>query len=44
MTVWANCPKCGNYTLRIEDKGGYLDVSWCEYKECDYADPGVPDE
>lgn len=37
------CPKCGNLTLRYEDKDGYVNVATCEYAECDYSDPGVPE-
>jgi hypothetical protein len=36
------CPKCGNLTLRLEDKDGHCDVATCEYDQCDYFDEGVP--
>jgi len=37
------CPKCGNLTLRLEDKNGRCDVATCEYDKCDYFDEGVPE-
>jgi hypothetical protein len=37
------CPKCGNLTLRLEDKDGHCDVATCEYDQCDYFDEGVPE-
>lgn len=44
LSDYWGCPQCGNLTVRIEDKDGYLDVATCEYDKCDYADPGVPDD
>lgn len=37
------CPKCGNLTLRFEDKNGRVNVATCDYDKCDYFDEGVPE-
>gem|GEM_PF-4756116 len=46
MSDWSDywgCPKCGNLTLRFEDKDGRCDVATCEYDQCDYFDEGTPE-
>ena len=43
MSDYWGCPKCGQATLRYEDKNGYVNVATCEYDHCDYFDEGVPE-
>jgi hypothetical protein len=43
VTDYWGCPKCGNLTMRFEDKDGRVNVATCEYEKCDYFDEGVPE-
>ena len=43
MSDYWGCPKCGQATLRYEDKNCYVNVATCEYDHCDYFDEGVPE-